>query len=190
MKKSLSVTYSAFFLLCSSVGLGNANPFMSMGEITAPPIGHVEYCRENPSDCNESQKDPEIVILDIEGWRFLNEVNVYVNKEIKPKTDIENYQQKEKWVLPTIYGDCEDYVLLKRQMLHNAGFPLSSLLITVVRDQNGGGHAVLTVKTDRGDLILDNQADQVVTWDQTPYRYVKRQSENFSSLWRQIQDRR
>jgi hypothetical protein len=31
------------------------------------------------------------------------------------------------------------------------GWPESKLLITVVRDENNEGHAVLTVRTDEGD---------------------------------------
>ncbi len=46
------------------------------------------------------------------------------------------------------YGDCEDYALLKRKMLMQAGWPREALLMTVVRDKKGEGHAVLTVKTD------------------------------------------
>ena len=38
-----------------------------------------------------------------------------------------------------------------------AGWPRQALLITVVRDKKGDGHAVLTVKTDKGEFILDNQ---------------------------------
>ena len=57
----------------------------------------------------------------------------------------------EKWSYPDDgYGDCEDYVLLKRRLLAARGFPESTLLITVVRDENNEGHAVLTVRTDRG----------------------------------------
>jgi predicted transglutaminase-like cysteine proteinase len=32
------------------------------------------------------------------------------------------------------------------------------------------------VRTDSGDLILDNMRDDIVAWDQTGYRFVKRQS--------------
>jgi len=71
----------------------------------------------------------------------------------------------EKWSYPDDgYGDCEDYVLLKRRMLLQSGWPREALLITVVRDKKDEGHAVLTVKTDRGDYVLDNQAEDVVLW--------------------------
>jgi len=48
----------------------------------------------------------------------------------------------------------------------------------VVRDKKGEGHAVLTVKTDKGEFILDNQNENVVAWTETGYRFVKRQSQS------------
>ena len=62
-------------------------------------------------------------------------------------------------------------------MLMQAGWPREALLITVVRDKKGDGHAVLTVKTDRGEFVLDNQEPQVLPWNKTGYRFVKRQSQ-------------
>ena len=94
-------------------------------------------------------------------------------------TDMDHWGVIEKWSLPTDgYGDCEDYVLLKRKMLIDAGWPREALLITVVRDKKGEGHAVLTVKTDKGEFILDNQNENVVAWTETGYRFVKRQSQS------------
>jgi predicted transglutaminase-like cysteine proteinase len=39
-------------------------------------------------------------------------------------------------------------------------------------------HAVLMVRTDRGDFILDNKQNSVLPWSQTKYRFVKRESDN------------
>jgi predicted transglutaminase-like cysteine proteinase len=52
-----------------------------------------------------------------------------------------------------------------------------------VRDQHGDGHAVLTVKTDRGELILDNQTNHILYWSDTGYRFVKRQSQSDPNVW-------
>jgi predicted transglutaminase-like cysteine proteinase len=95
----------------------------------------------------------------------------------------------EKWSYPDDgYGDCEDYVLLKRRMLLQAGWPREALLITVVRDKKDEGHAVLTVKTDKGDFILDNQAENVALWSDTGYRFVKRQSQTDPNVWVSLGD--
>ena len=87
-------------------------------------------------------------------------------------------------------GDCEDLVLLKRRDLIDKGWPTGALLITVVRQPNGDGHAVLTVLTDRGDLVLDNLEPRVLVWSDTDYEYVKRQSEFDSGQWMGIDDAR
>ena len=105
-------------------------------------------------------------------------VNAWVNDNIKPITDLEHWGVVERWNYPDDgYGDCEDYVLLKRRMLMQAGWPREALLITVVRDKKGDGHAVLTVKTNRGEFILDNQEAEILPWNKTGYRFVKRQSQ-------------
>jgi predicted transglutaminase-like cysteine proteinase len=80
-------------------------------------------------------------------------------------------------------GDCEDYALLKRQRLIQAGFPGGALLLTVVKQRNGEGHSILTIKTNRGDYVLDNLNDQVKPWNATDYRYVKRQSQADPNVW-------
>ncbi len=43
------------------------------------------------------------------------------------------------------------------------------------RGRGGAGHAVLIVRTDRGDLILDNKSDIVLPWKQTGYIFIKRE---------------
>jgi predicted transglutaminase-like cysteine proteinase len=80
--------------------------------------------------------------------------------------------------------------LLKRRMLMQAGWPRQALLITVVRDKQGDGHAVLTVKTDKGEFILDNQTEEVLLWSETEYRFVKRQSQIDPNLWIALGDPR
>ena len=124
-------------------------------------------------------------------WRDLLRVNKWVNETIKPMTDMDHWGVIEKWSLPTDgYGDCEDYVLLKRKMLIDAGWPREALLITVVRDKKGEGHAVLTVKTDKGEFVLDNQNENVVAWTETGYRFVKRQSQSDPNVWVSLGDGR
>ena len=97
----------------------------------------------------------------------------------------------EHWSYPDDgYGDCDNYVLLKRKMLIEAGWPREALLITVVRDKNGAGHAILTVKTDRGEFILDNLTQDILVWSETGYEFVKRQSQTDPNLWVSIGDPR
>ena len=123
-------------------------------------------------------------MLTTKAWKDLERINQYVNTHVKPMTDMEHWGVVERWNYPDDgYGDCEDYVLQKRRMLVQAGWPREALLITVVRDKHGDGHAILTVKTDKGEYILDNQNDQILLWSDTGYRFVKRQSQSDPNVW-------
>jgi predicted transglutaminase-like cysteine proteinase len=127
---------------------------------------------------------PRDVVLSTDAWNDLQRVNLWVNNHVKPMTDMDHWGVVERWNYPDDgYGDCEDYVLAKRKMLMQEGWPREALLITVVRDRNGDGHAVLTVKTDKGEFILDNQTNDIVLWSDTGYRFVKRQSQSDPNTW-------
>ena len=165
--------------------------YASLGETARSPIGWVEFCAENPGECRGGTSQPRDIVMSQTAWRDLVRVNRWVNETIKPITDMDHWGVIEKWSLPTDgYGDCEDYVLLKRKMLIDAGWPREALLITVVRDKKGEGHAVLTVKTDKGEFVLDNQNENVLAWTDTGYRFVKRQSQSDPNVWVSLGDSR
>ena len=166
-------------------GAGNDRfAYVAVGEPTRAPIGWVEFCVEYKSECATRPAAPRDVVLTQKAWDDLVKVNNWVNANVQPVTDLEHWGVVERWNYPDDgKGDCEDYVLLKRRMLMQAGWPREALLITVVRDKNDDGHAVLTVKTNRGEFILDNQESQVLAWNKTGYRFVKRQSQSDQNSW-------
>jgi predicted transglutaminase-like cysteine proteinase len=127
---------------------------------------------------------PREVVLTTKAWKDLERINLWVNTHIQPMTDLEHWGVVERWNYPDDgYGDCEDYVLLKRRMLIQSGWPREALLVTVVRANEDEGHAVLTVVTDKGDYVLDNKNDFIVLWSSTGYRFVKRQSQSDPNVW-------
>ena len=156
----------------------------SIGASTSPPIGFVQFCRDSPQDCESRPMQRTAIPLNEASWRMIVKVNADVNREIIAVTDQDHWGVPEHWSYPEDgKGDCEDFVLEKRRRLIKAGFPAQTLLITVVRDQKGDGHAILTVKTDRGDFALDNQVGKILAWKDTGYRYIKRQSDENPSRW-------
>ena len=158
--------------------------FVSVGEVARAPIGWTEFCVEYDPECKTKPSTPRDVVLSSQAWKDLQRINLLVNTHVKPITDMEHWGVVERWNYPDDgYGDCEDYALQKRKMLMQAGWPREALLMTVVRDQHGDGHAVLTVKTDKGEYILDNQVDEIVLWSNTGYRFVKRQSQADPNVW-------
>ncbi len=164
--------------------------FMAVNGKTAQPIGHHEFCRMYPADCAVRSASRVHVRLDQARWKELTEINESVNTGIRPATDQELYGKPEVWEFPDDAGDCEDFALLKRKQLMAKGWPAAALLITVVRQTNGDGHAVLTITSNRGDLVLDNLDPQVRLWSETSYRYLKRQSQYDTGLWVAVEDGR
>lgn len=168
--------FATFAALPASAG-------MATGGLTSQPIGHYEFCKANQAECSIRSADRGPEKLTGAKWKAITKVNASVNHAINPMNDIDIYGKDEVWAYPDQVGDCEDYVLLKRRILAGKGFSLSNLLITVVRKPDGEGHAVLTVRTDKGDFILDNLNDKTKLWNETPYRFLKRQASEHTGRW-------
>ncbi len=189
--RGLAVAISLIGMTAGANAAGDKVIYASLGEAARPPIGWVEFCADNPADCKGGPTQARDIVMTQTAWKDMLRVNRYVNETVKPMTDQEHWGVIEKWSYPTDgYGDCEDYVLMKRKLLIDAGWPREALLITVVRDKKGEGHAVLTVKSDKGEFVLDNQNEDVVAWTETGYRFVKRQSQSDPNVWVSLGDSR
>jgi len=184
--------YVAAIAMMATIGMAapenaQASGSMKTGGLTSQPIGHYDFCRIYRDECDRIQGNTGPLALDSRTWNAILNVNATVNMVIEPKSDIDIYGKEEVWTYPDQAGDCEDYVLLKRQLLINEGLSPSDLLITVVRKPDGEGHAVLTVRTNRGDFVLDNLTTKVMLWKDTPYTYLKRQSARHAGHWVSIE---
>jgi predicted transglutaminase-like cysteine proteinase len=175
--------------LGSVAGPAAAAASMATGGLTSQPIGHYEFCKSHPGECLIRPQSLAPAPMTNALWKQLVSVNAAVNAAVKPLSDMEIYGKDEVWAYPDKgVGDCEDYVLEKRRRLNRFGLSLADLLITVVRKPDGEGHAVLTVRTSKGDFILDNLTDKVRLWDETDYRYLKRQAMTNTGRWVSIRD--
>ncbi len=152
---------------------------------TLPPIGFVNFCARNVNECRSVRPLHRTTTFHLtpKRWAELKQVNSYVNAQIEPVSDLVMHNVPEHWGYPRGAGDCEDYVLLKKRYLEGLGFPAEALLITVVLDEAGEGHAVLTARTDTGDFILDNRLDVIHRWSETRYQFLKRQSQQDPQIW-------
>jgi predicted transglutaminase-like cysteine proteinase len=143
-----------------------------------PLLAWVDFCQREPRECAVDPAEPATIALSPRVWQTIVSVNRKVNAEIRAVTDLEHWGVADRWDLPTDgYGDCEDFQLLKRKLLAESGLPRRAMRMTVVIDEKREGHAVLTIRTDRGDYILDNKTNAVLPWQQTGYVYVKRESQ-------------
>ena len=144
-----------------------------------PVAAWAKFCDRYPAECAVDPSEPAFITLTPEVWRTIVSVNRRVNTRVKPMTDLEHWGVVDRWDFPDDgYGDCEDYQLLKRKLLVENGLPRRALRMTVVIDEQDEGHAVLTVRTDRGDFILDNKRMSVLPWAQTGYVFVKREGQD------------
>jgi predicted transglutaminase-like cysteine proteinase len=156
----------------------SSGPVVASGE-ARPVIAWVDFCRRYASECRVDTNEPEQIELTQKSWKTIISTNLRINREIEPVTDMDHWGQIDRWDMAEDgKGDCEEYVLVKRKKLVEAGFPRRALLVTVVIDDENQGHAVLMVRTDRGDFILDNKRNAVLPWQQTGYIYVKRESQH------------
>ncbi len=161
----------------------HATSSMATGGLTSQPIGHFEFCKILTSECRIQSIGVPALMAGENTMAMIEAVNVQVNHAIRPETDLEVYGKDEVWAYPKGVGDCEDYVLLKRKILMNRGISPANLLITVVRKPDGEGHAILTVRTRKGDFILDNLDDEMLPWEATGYKFLKRQSAEHTGHW-------
>jgi predicted transglutaminase-like cysteine proteinase len=154
---------------------------------TLPPVGYVKFCHSNPLECAPytfaERFKSEAFEMTSDRWNDVYRVNASVNRKIKPVTDQELYGEPERWTYPVSAGDCEDYLLLKKRELEKLGFPAKALRITVVLQERGEGHAVLTLKTTEGDFVLDNRRADILLWNDTNYTFLKRQSAQDPKRW-------
>jgi len=187
--RSLRSTFCTIIVFCCfgvANGIATASSlYAGVGERThSSPVGWLQFCQTYNGVCNTKPLSPRDVVLSAKAWGDLKRVNEWVNRTIKPETDMDHYGMIQWWRYPDDgAGACHSYALLKRRMLMQAGWPRQALLMTIVHEANGEGHAVLTVKTDRREFILDNLTDDILLWSKTPYSYYKRQSQDDPNIW-------
>ena len=158
--------------------------YAATGPQTLVPYGWFDFCNRYRGECDAPPLPPQDINLTAGALREIAKINLWVNASVKPLSDPDHWNLVDQWDYPIDgYGDCEDYALLKRKLLMERGFPRQALLVTVVKDTHGEGHAILTVRTNRGEFVLDNLNDDVKPWDRTGYRFVKRQSQSDPNVW-------
>jgi len=144
-----------------------------------PTQAWISFCQSRPRECRVNLSQPARITLTPSIWAALAQVNERVNSSILAITDQDHWGVLDRWDYPDDgLGDCEDIQLLKRKLLVQAGLPQRALRMTAVIDEQGQGHAVLMVLTDRGDFILDNKKNAILPWRGTGYIFIKREGSN------------
>lgn len=182
---ALVLAAAAYFAIGAESFAGSETAsYARVGAETSVPYGWVDFCQRYHGECPDEARQAQDIDLTPAALRKIQRINTFVNKSIEAVSDMDHWGVVDQWDYPTDgKGDCEDYALLKRHMLIEEGFPRQALLMTVVKDANGEGHAILTVKTNRGEFVLDNLNNDVKDWTKTGYRFVKRQSQHNPNVW-------
>lgn len=137
---------------------------------------------------NNRGKQQGALPLTPERWETITRINATVNARATYVPDLVDADGKDSDTHQTLeannwQGDCEDFALQKQKELIAAGFPPESVLLAYTdSEQNllgkGIDHAVLVVRTDHGDFVLDNdqESSQVLPWTDATSRIVALQS--------------
>ncbi len=172
VSKATAIVLATLGLLtsaCASTGSVPKSSFMATGDVADAPSGFTSMCTREPQDCAPvgPVEDQAPVRLTQQRWALVQHVNRDANTRIRPLSDELNYGVPERWVDPlaghlqdsryTAAGDCEDFALAKRDLLLAAGWPAGAMFVAVGYHMTLGPHAVLVVRTDRGDLVLDSR---------------------------------
>lgn len=118
----------------------------------------------------------------------LSLVNQWANQRIEFVNDYENNGTRDYWAtaeetLASGVGDCEDYAILKYQILSALGFDRSEMFLTLARDLvRNADHAVLVVRIGGRNYMLDNATDIVLPADRS-YDYRPTISFNSETAW-------
>jgi len=147
------------------------------------PAGYREFCTRQTAACGARWSQDSRVHLDQSTWSVLVAVNNEINRTIMPATDQQIFGTAEFWTVPSGFGDCEDYAIAKQLALQARGIPDAALSIATALEPGQGMHAVLMVRTDRGDFVLDNKTSRILSWNRTPYQWISRQSARHAMIW-------
>ncbi len=115
----------------------------------------------------------------------MSRINREINNQIAYKPDADQYGVSDYWIIPESgRGDCEDYALLKRKRLMEAGFNPGDLRMATCWTETGGYHAVLVVVSEDGSWwVLDNRYPDAMPWSRMEhYKWHKMQDRN--GVWR------
>jgi predicted transglutaminase-like cysteine proteinase len=150
---------------------------------TLAPFQHVRFCQHYPADCQPNSQANDRIELNSKTVGLLRYINHQVNTVIVPVEKIYDSHIEVSWTVAPNGGDCNDYAVTKQHELLHRGLPSSALRLAVVKTDDGDGHLVLVVGTTNGDLVLDNLTEEIRSWNEANYRWLKIQSRNDPNYW-------
>lgn len=154
---------------------------LSLASVVAAPAAARDLCVRYAWACGRTRgkiADHSRMIA------IATEVNRRINRKVRPVDDIAQYHVEDYWTLPSSRGgDCEDVALFKKQELVARGVPADRLLLATVFSKKVGAHAVLVLRLDEGDFVLDSLNTRIEAWHQTGYTFLRMQNPDAPGSW-------
>ena len=171
----------AMLLWTSPVPAQSGARHLPLASTVAAPSAARDLCARYSWACRESKQK----LADAsEAIALARQVNRRINRKVQSVDDIAQYRVKDYWALPSSRGgDCEDFALLKKHELIKLGIPAGRLLIATVFSKRIGPHAVLVLRLDDGDHVLDNLDSRIKAWHQTDYTFLRIQNPARLNTW-------
>lgn len=160
---SLALTFCVPGQASFAIGANGKAPRVSMSGTATPPLGLQIFCLQHAKFC--AGGPAKEVVLDTSTLRAMSAINRSVNASIRPQV-----RRTQVWELGARVGDCKDYAMNKRAQLLARGFPAGALRLAVGFTSRGEGHAVLVVRTNEGDLVLDNLSGEIKPFNRTGHQ--------------------
>ena len=179
----LAAGVCAMALLPFTVEVGHADTLerIQPKRQMAAPSGAAGLCTRYSWACAKSTRGTKISASQIAS---VKKINRRINQSVRSVPDQRQYRSKDVWALPTrAGGDCEDFALAKKLKLMQMGYAPSELLIATVMHKRLGPHAVLVMRTEQGDYVLDNLTNKVLPWQDTDYFFVQMQNPSNPRQW-------
>ena len=155
---------------------------LASGRSVVGPAGWLNWCMADMARCAPAgSADPVPATREL--LHLLDRVQAQVNDAIRPEAEP---QGRDLWQTGAGRGDCEDYALAKQQRLRDLGLPAGATRLATARLRSGELHAVLTVETDRGTLVLDNLQRGVVPMNSLAYDWQRAQGADGTLQWREL----
>jgi predicted transglutaminase-like cysteine proteinase len=179
-----SVVLLVSLSLAPSANAQSSGAYLPLSGAISAPSGAANLCSQYAWACQSAR------IEDVNSsavLRAAREVNRRVNQRVRPVDDMAQYRVQDNWALPTRRGgDCEDFALLKKFEMIQRGVPADRLLIATVFSRTVGPHAVLVLRLEDGDHVLDNVTDVIKPWDRTGYTFLAVQNPQAPGTWLRV----
>lgn len=179
--------FAIFCLVASLLQSGAAaTSWLADGEdVTAPP-GYLQLCSRSPEACSRAADDQDFALVSAATLSQLEKFNQKVNISIRYVPDWAQFGRADEWYIATFAGNCEDISLAKRSALIQAGWPAAALWLAIAIVPGGQSHVVLVLRSDWGDIVLDNRTGSLKLWHQADLQFLARQVPGDPTHWRRL----